>query len=827
MSIAADLDFTTNAGARASAAVGPVEKLAAAFERLHAAQTKAQAGGAGPDPEIAKIRARAAAQEEVIAAREASSIRIAQARAAAAAETAAQRASQQESILGQRTAAQAQKAAQQEALVGQKAGAQAEAAAARDGAELRKIAARQSAAIEASNAKGQAQFQLAQQKAVNQAVLSGQKAGHQERMAQLRAESELKKIQAKQTADIAKIEAKAKADAGKAKSRPSGGGAAANDNAGGGFNGQFNVSGLAQLGGASAGMAGAAAAIVSAVAMLASMLGGLVKGGIELALSATSFKRNAILGLASMLGGAEQAKAMYGQIAKFADTSPFKTQDVTKHYKKLLGAGFAGGETQEILKGLYDVSALNDFDTQVVDRMSLAFGQIKGKGKLQTEELNQIVEGSGGTISRLKVFEQLAKMTGKSTDEIDKQLQKGKISADVGIKAIMEVIRTGVSGGKLGSLMQKMGSESFVGLVSTIASKLTGLFDSVKIDPFLDGLKSVATVLLGPIGEKLKTSVTSLMDGIFEALFAGVSGMGGDDAIGRLVNGIADGIATVAVVIKAIAPYVAAFVSGMIEGFGNVGSVITQVFGRLDMGKAEASANIMTVIAYAAKGLVYAIVAISAALVIVMGFLGGFMGVMGALMGVLMTVIGIVGDLASVIVETLGSAFDLGGLEGFVAASIAIGMMIPEGIAAGVASAAGAVISAVIATCSSALAAAKAILGIHSPSDVFDQEVGQMGGEGVARGFDKSSGGASAAAAGMADDAASAASAAMGKGGKNKRDAAGSDQSDAGGGGKGGKGGDSGMFAGATLNIHASGEEEGKKAARGFYEELRQLGMVA
>lgn len=71
-----------------------------------------------------------------------------------------------------------------------------------------------------------------------------------------------------------------------------------------------------------------------------------------------------------------------------------------------------------------------------VQRASLALSQIQGRGRLQAEELNQFIEAVPG-VDRGKIIDQLAKELQITTQEAAHRLGKGKIQADVGIRALI------------------------------------------------------------------------------------------------------------------------------------------------------------------------------------------------------------------------------------------------------------------------------------------------------------------------------------------------------------------------------------------------------
>lgn len=353
---------------------------------------------------------------------------------------------------------------------------------------------------------------------------------------------------------------------------------------------------LKGLGTSLGGIAGAAASAGLALAALA--IGGLAAGA-KLAIDASEFKKNTLAGLESILGSKDAAAGVYKQIKAFADTSPFETQQVATLFKGLLGAGVSANDTEKILKGIFDVSALQGFDTQVADSLTRTIGKIEGLGKLTGEALTQISEQSGGTVSRSKILDQLVKSTGKSLDEVNKLLAAGKIDAKQGVDAILEAIRTGVSGGELGALSGKLGAQSFTGLASTLKSKLTGTFEDVDISPLTGAMGNLVKVLDGPVGAKLKSTAERVFGGLFKTLFEGLT---------------PERIESAFIIIGAALDTIESKASGLVTGFRAISTVVgalapafTAAFGPLDdllgaLGSKSSASSILASAAFASIG---------------------------------------------------------------------------------------------------------------------------------------------------------------------------------------------------------------------------------
>jgi tape measure domain-containing protein len=118
----------------------------------------------------------------------------------------------------------------------------------------------------------------------------------------------------------------------------------------------------------------------------------------------------------------------------------------TRALVKRLGLDLEAGETAALkLRTTFDKFTANKFlevfrglnlTAGELDRATLAISQIQGRGKLQAEELNQFVEAVPG-VDRGRIVDNIAKEMQITRDEASKKLQKGQVSADVGIRALV------------------------------------------------------------------------------------------------------------------------------------------------------------------------------------------------------------------------------------------------------------------------------------------------------------------------------------------------------------------------------------------------------
>ena len=441
-------------------------------------------------------------------------------------------------------------------------------------------------------------------------------------------------------------------------------------------------------------------AVVTLMAAMGVAIGGISAAFIKASVSAAEFRTNTLAGLKAMLGTKEAAEDMYASIKKFAKESPFGKEEVAAGFKALLGAGFSKGQTEDILSGLFDVSALQGFSKEVIQRLTLTFSQIKAKGKLQMEEMLQLAEGSGGMVGIEKVQQEIATILGKTPADVAKMISAGAVKSDVAIKAILEVIRKNLSGGKLGALAKEMGAQSLQGLGSTIMDFFTDMFESVDISPLKKALASLVEVLTGGAGDKLIAAVTKLGNALFRGLFGGLDN---GDQLTKIVDGIADAVNFVAEALEMAQPYLKSFGQGFVEGLGDVGGLLKSIFGGLTQNK-EPLQVIVGLMKEAGRGIAYLIAGVAA-----------FAAAVGAgfvfISSIVGTVLGAITTLYVTIVSTLKGFFTDG--------APSIGAALVDGIVSGITSGISRVVDAITSMAASAVSAATSAFQIHSPSKVF------------------------------------------------------------------------------------------------------------
>ena len=244
-----------------------------------------------------------------------------------------------------------------------------------------------------------------------------------------------------------------------------------------------------------------------------------------------------------LLGDVAKGNKLFSQLVKFANVTPFSTDDVVKAGQTLLSFGVAAGDVQDTLKAVGNAAAATGVN---VADMAAIYGKAMVKGKVEAETLNQMSERG------VPIIKALAKQMGVAEKEVYKLTSKGKIGADDLRKAFFSLSE---KGGAYNGMMEKQ-ARTVGGLWSTLLGKV----------------QNVAATL----GEQLMPVMQKCLDKAIELA----------DALGRMVasgdfaKGLADGIA-------AAAPMVASVLKWVVRSFlgikGVIHSIIGTVFGLVNM----------------------------------------------------------------------------------------------------------------------------------------------------------------------------------------------------------------------------------------------------
>lgn len=168
----------------------------------------------------------------------------------------------------------------------------------------------------------------------------------------------------------------------------------------------------------------------------------------------------------TMLGSAEKANSLMGQLVKTAAVTPFDLQGVANGAKQLLAYGIQADDVNETLVRLGDIAAglsmpLND--------LVYLYGTTMVQGRMFTMDLRQF-QGRG-----IPIADELAKQFGVAKEKVGELVTAGKVGSEEMKKAIISMTS---EGGKFAGLMEKQ-SHTITGQISNIEDAVDTMFNEI------------------------------------------------------------------------------------------------------------------------------------------------------------------------------------------------------------------------------------------------------------------------------------------------------------------------------------------------------------
>lgn len=168
----------------------------------------------------------------------------------------------------------------------------------------------------------------------------------------------------------------------------------------------------------------------------------------------------------TLLGAEEPALNLMNQLVETAATTPFNLKGVADGARQLLAYGFAADEINDTLIRLGNVAAGLGLP---LERLTYLYGTTAVQGRLYAKDMLQF-QSSG-----IPVFQELSKMYGKTTSEINDMVTAGKIGFD-DIKKVFEGMTN--EGGKFYALMEGQ-SKTIIGQISNLGDAIDMMFNEI------------------------------------------------------------------------------------------------------------------------------------------------------------------------------------------------------------------------------------------------------------------------------------------------------------------------------------------------------------
>lgn len=268
----------------------------------------------------------------------------------------------------------------------------------------------------------------------------------------------------------------------------------------------------------------------------------------------------------SSLQSTTAAKAMVEDLVNFAKTTPFRMQGVVETGRMLLGFGVTQENLMDRMTKLGDVAAGTG---RPVGDLAMVFGQVKAKGRLLGEEINQFAERG------LPILEILAKGTGRTKKEILDFASKGAISFEMFQKAFDQMHEL-----RYKDNMVKL-SNSLGGLWSTLLDtfQLAAAAFFERLDKLFD-IKGKMKSLIG-ILNKASEGFNAFVDNnpkLAKLIFLVLGTIAAVAALGVAMLPVVIGIASFSLVLKGLAAGLAFLVSPVALIIAGIAALIVALY---------------------------------------------------------------------------------------------------------------------------------------------------------------------------------------------------------------------------------------------------------
>ena len=219
-----------------------------------------------------------------------------------------------------------------------------------------------------------------------------------------------------------------------------------------------------------------AAAGGKAVSVVTSNLSGLVVGMNESSATWKTFTGNMTIAGKST----KQITKVRKNLQKFAEQTIYSSSDMASTYAQLAAVGTKN--TTKLVKGFGGLASAAEAPQQAMKTLSQQATQMAAKPKVQWEDFKLMVEQTPAGVAAV------AKTMGKSTQQMIKDVQDGKISTEEFFDAVAKT-GTNKQFTKMATEYKTVG-QAMDGLTETVSNKLQPAFDSVSAV----GIKAISGV---------------------------------------------------------------------------------------------------------------------------------------------------------------------------------------------------------------------------------------------------------------------------------------------------------------------------------------------
>ena len=176
--------------------------------------------------------------------------------------------------------------------------------------------------------------------------------------------------------------------------------------------------------------------------------------------------------LGAIIGDANRANLLFGQIKEAAVKSPFQVKELVTYTKQLAAYKIETEELFETTQRLGDISAGIGVS---MDRLILAYGQIRATGYLRASEVRQLTEAG------IPIVEELAKKMSEFRNETVSAADVMEMISEraVSFEQVKEVFDDMTSAGGMFYKMQEKQSETLRGQLNNLKDSFAIMYDEI------------------------------------------------------------------------------------------------------------------------------------------------------------------------------------------------------------------------------------------------------------------------------------------------------------------------------------------------------------
>jgi tape measure domain-containing protein len=204
-----------------------------------------------------------------------------------------------------------------------------------------------------------------------------------------------------------------------------------------------------------------------------------------------------------LTGSAKKAGQIIKELQQLGAVTPFTSTELIDSAKRLQAFGVEADKVVETTRRLADASGATGAE---LSGLVTAYGQVQAKGRLQGEELLQFQERG------IALQEELRKMYGMTSEEFQKALEKGQISAKAVEVALVNLTSVG---GKYanGAIAQ---SDTLQGRLSTLQDGIDGLARGIgtALSPAIKAVLNEAIFAINLINQLIATGARAKSFGL-------------------------------------------------------------------------------------------------------------------------------------------------------------------------------------------------------------------------------------------------------------------------------------------------------------------------